>query len=114
MTLTTINIILWVCIALNLWCAWKNYKNLSESHNQTRKAIAIAKKYDKLLENVADALESDGATYCAEMHDNIVEVWRETNLHNMLVCVLIKRFSDEDMEYNQREAQELCDKLNAK
>lgn len=115
MTLTTIfNIILWGCIALYLWSAWKNYKNLSESLNQTREAIAIAKKYDKLLEHMADALKSEEATYYAEMHNNCVEVWRETNLHDMLVCVLIKRFSDEDMEYNQREAQELCYKLNAK
>lgn len=110
MTITIGNICVLVCAVINLWCAYWYLK----AKKHFKKTYMQATIFESMFDDMIQASNADNAEYIIAEHDNCVEVWRETFINDNIEHVLIKRFADEDMEYNQREAQELCDKLNEK
>lgn len=107
MTITIGNICV---LVINLWCAYWYLKTTKHF----KKTYMEATFFARMLDDMIEAANADNACYIIAEHNKCVEVWRETSINGNIEHVLIKRFSDEHMEYNQREAQELCDKLNEK
>lgn len=114
-----LTIILFICIGLNIlwtWLSVKSYKNYEKSR---RDYNAIVNRALRELDVCRELKDDITARYQVErMHEWFIPApgaWVVVKTHprGKEYCV-IKAFTDEDDEFNQREAQELCDILNAK
>lgn len=112
-----LNIILWFCIALNLGCAWYNLrvaKRCKKGYKENMELILSLlkeKEADKELKRSIDARYIVMRT--SEMYFPAPKSWCVVKLVQDNYC-MIKAFTDEDDDFNHREAQELCVILNAK
>lgn len=112
-----LTIILWFCIAVNLGCAWYNLRAAKRYKKQYKENMEINLSLLKEKEADTELKKSIDARYMAvrmsKWYFPAPESWCVVKIVQDNYCV-IKAFTDEDDEFNQREAQELCDILNAK
>ncbi len=91
-----------------------------------RADIILRKSRSQQMENYAyrDANRDPNAIYCVQrvetdlpeyrQYNNCWGVCRRTTNRGFMFCTTIKVFTDEDDDFNLREAEELCEVLNSK
>lgn len=93
---------------------------------RSRAVIILRKSRSQQIENYAcrDANRDPNAIYCVQrvetdlpeyrQYNNCWGVCRRTINRGFMFCTTIKVFTDEDDDFNLREAEELCEILNSK
>lgn len=118
MTIEITRIILWACIAINIACIWMNQratKRLRREYNAELESIHNYYEKRECRHRKADNLAEVSYTVrrCS-FNDSSYMVVRCAFVDRFPYESIIKIFDDDDTEFNLREAQELCDKLNEK
>lgn len=93
---------------------------------RSRADIILRKSYSQQIQINAyrDANHDPNAIYCVQrvetdlpeyrQYNNCWGVCRRTTNRGFMFCTTIKVFTDEDDDFNLREAEELCEMLNSK
>ena len=93
---------------------------------RSRADIILRKSRSQQIQNYAyrDANRDPNASYHVQRVETDLPEYRQYNGHwgvcrrtanrGFMFCTTIKVFTDEDDEFNRREAEELCEMLNAK
>lgn len=116
--MTTLSIILAFLLGVAIMVSALHYRNFKRANRRMKE---LCKKVQRYRE--ADCDET--AFYCVKRlepyNDNLnPELWGEwsvirvTTIDGYMHHTLIKVFTDDDDDFNKREAEELCDKLNEK
>ena len=122
MFLTITSIIVAACfgIAFTLACQLSNQNDrLRCKIKELRHDLGMAKKsaneLNEMFESLADANESHDVSYFIGYDElgSTTVLRRSFNGAGREYHTFIKSFTDEDTEFNQREAEELCDILNS-
>lgn len=116
MTIEIIRIILWVSIAANIACVWLNQratKRLRREYNAELESIHnYYEKRERRHRTADDLAEVSYTVRRCSFDDSSYMVVRCAFVDRFPYESTIKIFNDDDTEFNLREAQELCDKLN--
>ena len=111
MFLTITSIIVAACfgIAFTIAC------QLSNQNDRLRCEIKEL-RHEEMFENLADANESHDVSYFVGYEEvgSTTVLRRSFSSDGREYHTFIKCFTDEDTEFNQREAEELCEILNSK
>lgn len=118
MTIEIIRIILWMCIVVNITCTWlssRAIKRLRRNYNAELESIHnYYKKRERRHRTADDLAEVSYTVRRCSFDDSSYMVVRCAFVDRFPYESIIKIFNDEDADFNLREAQELCDKLNEK
>jgi hypothetical protein len=123
MFLTITSIIVAACfgIAFTIACQLSNQNDrlrckIKELRHEAGMAKSSANEMNEMFENLADANESHDVSYFVGYDEvgSTTVLRRSFSSDGREYHTFIKCFTDEDTEFNQREAEELCEILNSK
>lgn len=110
--MTTLSIILAFLLGVAVMVSALHYRNYKRAN----------KRMKGLLKRYREAACNETAIYCVKrlelyngtLNPKLRGKWAVIRVTNYIYDTLIKVFSDDDDDFNHREAKELCDKLNEK
>ncbi len=122
MFLTITSIIVAACfgIAFTLVCQSSNQNDrlrckIKELRSRLDESTRAAKDLSRSLDNICKANVAEDPTYIVvHQGGGVMAVYRRSFCDEHEYHTFIKSFTDEDTEFNQREAEGLLDKLNEK
>lgn len=91
----------------------KQRKRIKDLNNRLNDRTRQANELNEMFESLADANESEDVTYFVGYRNNSAIVLRRAFVKGREYHTFVKSFNDEDAEFNQREAEELCEILNS-
>lgn len=113
--MTTLSIILAFLLGVAVMVSALHYRNYKRACGRKAvlerkvKNLELAQEFSSPVYVIRDVLDLKNGGY-----KEYCEVVRLSNIEGHLYTTLIKSFTDDDNDYNHREAEELCDKLNEK
>lgn len=121
MFLTITSLVVAACfgIAFTLACQLYNKNDslrnkIKELHLRLSESNRAAKNFSQDLDRICKANASENPAYIVvHQGGGTIAVFRRSLCDNREYCTFIKSFTDEDIEFNLREAKELCDILNS-
>lgn len=121
MFMTTMAIVLAAFFGASLVSACFLFLSRNRLLKKVRNLRALACKDKRIneelndnLDNLIEANSFENVCYILRYENNRVDVLRQCLINGRVYHTFIKAFNDEDMEFNQLEAMELCEILNAK
>lgn len=112
--LLALELALFFLAALNLVLACLSGKEIYESRKARKQFDIELNELSERYNTLCEMCFSNQATYTIKELEGGAWIVLRYVYEVSPQLVVIKIFSDEDKEYNKREAQELCDKLNEK
>lgn len=96
------------------WSRSRLFKKVRDLRTLAYKDKRITEELNDDIDNLVEANSCEDTCYILHYENKRVDVIRQCLINGRVYHTFIKAFNDEDMEFNQLEAMELCEILNAK